>query len=51
MCFRNPKCNWCGKRNQDCFKITLFCKWYGLHICEFCYDNKIKNIGNKYPQF
>ena len=50
MCFRNPKCNWCGKR-KDCLKITIFCKWYGLNICECCYDNKIKNIGNKYPLF
>ena len=33
MCFRKPKCNWCGKR-KDCLQITFFCKWYGLHICD-----------------
>jgi len=50
MCFRKPKCNWCGKR-KDCLQITIFCKWYGLHICDSCYDNKLQNLGNKYPRF
>ena len=50
MCIRK-KCNWCGIKKKNTFKITLWCKWYGLYMCESCYDNKILNIGKKYPTF
>ena len=50
MCFKK-KCNWCGKATKDITRIDIWCKWYGLYICHTCYNNKMNNIGNKYPQY
>ena len=50
MCYLNHKCNWCGKRKFDTFRIDYWCKWYGLYICEDCYDKKKNNIL-KGPKF
>lgn len=51
MCCIRPKCNWCNSRNNEIFRIDIYCKWQGLHICVNCYNNKIKNIGVQYPRF
>ena len=48
MCTCNKKCNWCGKRKADIYKINIWCKWYGYNICEDCYDKKKKG-DIKYP--
>ena len=45
MCF-NHKCNWCGNRKFDTFKITMWCKWYGFYICEECYKKKQRGLIN-----
>ena len=50
MCFKK-KCNWCGNRKKNIIKIDIWCKWYGLYICNDCYNNKINNQGNKYPLY
>ena len=50
MCFKNKKCNWCGKRKSNMYKIDIWCKWYGYNICEGCYDKKKAGIS-KYPIF
>ena len=51
MCFKTKKCNWCGENDENINRINIWSKWYGLYICNNCYDNKTKNIGNKYPQY
>ena len=50
MCLIGNKCNWCGKREKNIYKINIWCKWYGYHICEDCYDNKLIN-KIKYPKY
>lgn len=41
-CLCKNKCNWCGKRkkNKELWYIDIWCKWYGMYICEDCYDKK-----------
>ena len=41
-CIYKGKCHWCGERksNDELWKIDIWCKWYGLKICESCYDKK-----------
>ena len=41
-CFHFGKCKWCNKRkhNNSLWKIDIWCKWYGLKICDECYDKK-----------
>ena len=43
-CLIKKKCNWCAKRKSDIYVIDIWCKWYGLHICESCYDKKQKGL-------
>jgi len=50
MCFKNKKCNWCGKMNLNMLYIDIWCKWYGYHICEKCQVKKKEGIL-KYPMF
>ena len=41
-CLCKKKCNWCKKRksNDELWYIDVWCKWYGMYICEDCYDKK-----------
>ena len=41
-CLCKNKCKWCGKRkkNKELLYIDVWCKWYGMYICESCYDKK-----------
>lgn len=48
-CLCKNKCKWCGKRknNDELLYIDIWCKWYGMYICESCYDKKKRiNILN-----
>ena len=46
-CCRYKKCNWCKKRKEDVWTIKVWCKYYGMNICEDCYD--IKRDYKYYP--
>lgn len=46
-CCRYKKCNWCKKRGEDVWTITVWCKYYGMNICEDCYD--MKRNSKYYP--
>ena len=43
MCFdccKYKKCDWCKKRDEEVWTITVWCKYYNMNICEECYDKK-----------
>ena len=37
------KCNWCKKKRsaEELWKIDIWCKYYGMRICDDCYDKKM----------
>ena len=43
-CIYKRKCNWCCKRTSidELWKIEIWCKWYGMHICDKCYCSLYK---------
>lgn len=42
-CCRYKKCDWCKKRKEDVWTITVWCKYYNKNICEDCYDRIYHN--------
>ena len=45
-CICKGKCNWCGKRKSEAelWTIDIWCKWYGMKMCENCYEKKRENL-------
>ena len=41
-CIFQGKCDWCKKRKPytELWTIDIWCKYYGMKICELCYDKK-----------
>ena len=42
-CIFRKKCRWCKKRKskEELWEIDIWCKYYGMYICNECYDNKV----------
>ena len=45
-CIFKKKCRWCKikKSDNELWKIDIWSKYYGMYICDVCYDIKINSI-------